>query len=125
MFQSNYSDCFNLIVTTDISAGGQFNYRLIWVLVFSTFLGLLLQVLSARLGMVTGIYQTCFFNQVFKSNEIEIGKHLAQVCRDEYGHRTKTTILMWVLTQSAIIAADIPEIVGTAFALNMLVGLKL
>lgn len=79
---------------------------MIWVLVFATFLGLLLQVLSARLGMVTG-------------------KHLAEVCREEYGHRTPTTIALWLITEFAIIASDIPEIIGTAFALNMLFGLTL
>jgi len=91
---------------TDISAGAQFNYRLLWVLVFATFMGLLLQVLASRLGMVTG-------------------KHLAEVCRDEYGSRTPLTIGLWLVTESAIIASDIPEVMGTAFALNMLFGLPL
>jgi len=91
---------------TDISAGAQFNYRMIWVLVFATTMGLFLQVLAARLGMVTR-------------------KHLATVCREEYGTKTPLTILLWLITESAIIASDIPEIIGTAFALNMLFGLPL
>eukprot|EP01119_Soliformovum_irregulare_P015574 TRINITY_DN4394_c0_g1_i1.p1 TRINITY_DN4394_c0_g1~~TRINITY_DN4394_c0_g1_i1.p1 ORF type:complete len:565 (-),score=117.90 TRINITY_DN4394_c0_g1_i1:40-1542(-) len=91
---------------TDIQAGAQFNFRFIWVLVFATTLGLFLQVLSARLGMVTG-------------------KHLATVCREEYGPKSFITISVWLITESAIIASDIPEIIGTAFALNMLFGLPL
>jgi len=91
---------------TDISAGAAFNYRMIWVLVFATTMGLFLQVLAARLGMVTK-------------------KHLAKVCRDEYGNKTPLTITLWLITESAIIASDIPEIIGTAFALNMLFGCPL
>lgn len=92
--------------TTDITAGAQFNYRLIWVLIAATFVGLILQILTSRLGLVTG-------------------KHLAQVCKDEYGDRTPLTIILWLITESAIIASDIPEVVGTAFALNMLFGIPL
>eukprot|EP01114_Cavostelium_apophysatum_P023945 TRINITY_DN919_c0_g1_i1.p1 TRINITY_DN919_c0_g1~~TRINITY_DN919_c0_g1_i1.p1 ORF type:complete len:548 (-),score=13.13 TRINITY_DN919_c0_g1_i1:93-1736(-) len=91
---------------TDILAGSQFNYRMIWVLVLATTLGLLLQILSSRLGLI-------------------VGKDLATICKDEYGHRTPLTVILWLITESAIIASDIPEIIGTAFALNMLFGLPL
>eukprot|EP01114_Cavostelium_apophysatum_P023947 TRINITY_DN919_c0_g2_i1.p1 TRINITY_DN919_c0_g2~~TRINITY_DN919_c0_g2_i1.p1 ORF type:complete len:564 (-),score=72.55 TRINITY_DN919_c0_g2_i1:79-1770(-) len=91
---------------TDIAAGSQFNYRLIWILLLASCMSLMLQILSSRLGLIAG-------------------KDLATICKDEYGHRTPLTILLWLITESAIIASDIPEIIGTAFALNMLFGLPL
>lgn len=52
--------CFRLLeqVATDIQAGASFNYRMIWVLVFATTLGLFLQVLCSRLGLITGFPKT-------------------------------------------------------------------
>lgn len=91
---------------TDIQAGARMNYRLLWVVIVSSFLGLLLQMLCARLGVVTG-------------------HHLAYLCRHEYGDRTRTTISLWLLTELTIICSDIPEVIGSAFALDMLFGIPL
>jgi len=91
---------------TDIQAGAQFNYSMIWVIIFSTVLGLCLQILASRLGMTTG-------------------KHLATICREEYGDKSPLTITIWLITETVIVASDIPEIVGTAFALNLLFGIPL
>ncbi|KNC84576.1 hypothetical protein, variant [Sphaeroforma arctica JP610] len=99
-----YLDPGNLL--SDIQSGAAFNYRLIWVLVTATFLGLLMQVLAARLGTVTG-------------------QHLALLCRAEYGNRTFTTICLWIVTEIAIIASDIPEVVGSAFGLLLLFDIPL
>lgn len=63
------------------------------VLVFATVLGLLLQVLSARLGIVTG-------SLVLYSTPTSVsGKHLALVCREEYGTKTPLTICLWLITE--------------------------
>eukprot|EP00494_Astrolonche_serrata_P027357 UN27620 len=63
-----------------------------------------MQILSARLGVVTG-------------------KHLAEICRTEY--HQKTGLLLWVFTELAIIGSDIQEIVGSAIAFKLLFGLPL
>jgi len=91
---------------TDIQAGASFNYRMIWILIFATSMGLFLQALSSKMGLITG-------------------KDLAMACREEYGNRTPITIALWLITESAIIASDIPEIIGTAFSLQMLFGIPL
>eukprot|EP00127_Corallochytrium_limacisporum_P002646 Clim_evm82s134 gene=Clim_evmTU82s134 len=91
---------------SDIISGAAFNYSLLWVLAMASGLALLLQILAARLGTVTGL-------------------HLAECCRQEYGHRTRTTIGLWIISELAIIASDIPEVVGSAFALKMLFDMPL
>src|SRR5712671_6756947 len=68
---------------TDLQAGSQFRYRLIWVLLMSNLMAVLLQSLSSRLGVVTG-------------------RDLAQACRDGYGRRTSA--ILWVLCEIAIAA---------------------
>eukprot|EP00475_Leptophrys_vorax_P026587 TRINITY_DN3764_c1_g1_i2.p1 TRINITY_DN3764_c1_g1~~TRINITY_DN3764_c1_g1_i2.p1 ORF type:complete len:549 (-),score=126.29 TRINITY_DN3764_c1_g1_i2:59-1705(-) len=97
-----YMDPGNL--DTDIQAGSQFQYDLIWVLVMASCLGLMLQTLATRLGVVTG-------------------RDLAQLCKMEY--RGKLTIVLWLLAELTVIASDIPEVIGTAIALKLLFGLKL
>lgn len=62
-------------------------------------MGLLIQLLSARVGVVTG-------------------KHLAELCREEYPPWAR--ILLWVMAEVAVIAADIQEVVGTAIAIQIL-----
>ena len=95
-----YIDPGNII--TDIVSGARFNYMLIWVIGVATFLGLILQYLSGKLGMVTGY-------------------HLAELCRMEYGgEKSPLTIVMWLLMELAVMAADIPEILGAGFAWNIL-----
>jgi NRAMP (natural resistance-associated macrophage protein)-like metal ion transporter len=89
---------------TDIQAGSQFGYSLIWVLVLASLLGLMVQTLATRLGVVTG-------------------KNLAQLCKAEY--KGKLVWVMWILAELTVIASDIPEVIGTAIALKLLFGLKL
>src|SRR5436190_16114342 len=89
---------------TDLEGGSRFGYQLLWVLVMSNLMAVLLQSLSARLGIVTG-------------------RDLAQSCRDHYSKRV--TFVLWILCEIAIAACDLAEVLGTAIALNLLFGLKL
>jgi manganese transport protein len=89
---------------TDIEGGARFGYQLLWVLVASGLIATLLQTLSARLGVVTGL-------------------DLAAACRDQYPKHLR--IPLWVLAELAIIACDLAEVLGSAVALNLLFGLPL
>ncbi|KAJ4977109.1 hypothetical protein NE237_002215 [Protea cynaroides] len=84
---------------TDLQSGAQYKYELLWIILVASCAALIIQSLAANLGVVTG-------------------KHLAEHCRAEYP-RVQNFIL-WVLAEIAIVACDIPEVIGTAFALNML-----
>ncbi len=84
---------------TDLEGGARFGYRLLWVLVLSNVMALLLQTLSARLGIVTR-------------------RDLAQACRDEYPKSVATTL--WLLCEIAIVACDLAEVLGAAIGLNLL-----
>jgi len=94
-----YLDPGNL--ESDLQSGAYTGYSLIWVLFMCTLAGLVLQVLAARLGTVTG-------------------RNLAQNCRAGYSRRTSLTI--WVMTEVAIIGSDMQEVVGSAIALKTLFG---
>ena len=89
---------------TDIAGGSQFGYKLIWVLLMSNLIALLLQSLSARLGIVRGL-------------------DLAQASKNAYPRWAN--IPLWILAEIAIIACDLAEIVGMAIGLNLLFGLPL
>jgi manganese transport protein len=89
---------------TDLEGGSRFGYQLLWVLVMSNLMAILLQTLSARLGVVTG-------------------RDLAQACRDHYSK--PVSVILWVLCEIAIAACDLAEVLGTAIALNLLFGLQL
>ncbi len=89
---------------TDIAGGSQFGYKLIWVLLMSNLIALLLQSLSARLGIVRGL-------------------DLAQASRKAYPRFVNYPL--YVLAQIAIIACDLAEIIGMAIGLNLLFGLPL
>ena len=89
---------------TDIEGGSRFGYQLLWVILTSNLLAVLLQTLSARLGIVTG-------------------RDLAQACRDEYPK--PAALCLWVLCEIAIAACDLAEVLGTAIGLNLLFGLPL
>jgi manganese transport protein len=84
---------------TDIQGGSQFGYRLIWVLLMSNIMAVLLQTLSARLGLVTG-------------------RDLAQACHDDYPRIVN--IILYVLCEIAIAACDLAEVLGSAIGLNLL-----
>lgn len=89
---------------TDIAGGSQFGYKLIWVLLMSNLIALLLQSLSARLGIVRGL-------------------DLAQASRNTYPNYINYPL--YVLAQIAIIACDLAEIIGMAIGLKLLFGLPL
>ena len=89
---------------TDIAAGSQFGYKLIWVLLMSNLIALLLQSLSARLGIVKGL-------------------DLAQASRNAYP--SWANIPLYILAEIAIAACDLAEIIGMAIGLNLLFGLPL
>ena len=89
---------------TDMEGGQKFGYALLWVIFLSNLIAQFLQVLSARLGLVTG-------------------KDLAMSCRDYYSRPVAT--IMWILCEIAIIACDLAEVVGSAVALNLLFKIPL
>eukprot|EP00039_Didymoeca_costata_P030075 m.27782 g.27782 ORF g.27782 m.27782 type:complete len:531 (-) comp7937_c0_seq2:74-1666(-) len=86
-------------IESDLQAGAITGYSLLWVLWWSTVLGLFLQLLSARLGVVTG-------------------RNLAEICRREYS--TPVRITLWIMMEIAIISSDIQEVIGTAMAIRIL-----
>uniref|UniRef100_A0ACD5X2F0 Uncharacterized protein n=1 Tax=Avena sativa TaxID=4498 RepID=A0ACD5X2F0_AVESA len=85
----------------DLQAGAAAGYQLLWLLLWATVMGALVQLLSARLGVVTG-------------------KHLAELCREEYP--TWATRALWVMTELALVGADIQEVIGSAIAIKILSG---
>ena len=89
---------------TDLEGGARFGYALLWVLVMSNLMAVILQTLSARLGVVTG-------------------HDLAQACRSEYSR--PVNFALWVLAEIAIAACDLAEVVGTVIALKLLFGIPL
>jgi manganese transport protein len=89
---------------TDIAGGSKFGYQLVWVLVMSSLMAVLLQTLSARLGVVTG-------------------RDLAQACRDFYPRALVWPL--WILCELAIVACDLAEVIGAAIGLQLLFGLPL
>jgi manganese transport protein len=89
---------------TDLQAGSQFGYKLIWVLLMSNVIALLLQSLSARLGIVRGL-------------------DIAQASKSTYPRFVN--FCLYVLAQISIIACDLAEIIGMAIGLNLLFGLPL
>ena len=84
---------------TDLEGGARFGYELLWVLVVSNLMAILLQTLSARLGIVTQ-------------------RDLAQACQEEYPR--VVSWLLWILCEIAIAACDLAEVLGAAIALNLL-----
>ena len=89
---------------TDLEGGARFGYALVWVLLMSNLMAVLLQTLSARLGVVTG-------------------HDLAQACRAEYSRRVN--FVLWLLAEVAIAATDLAEVLGTIIALKLLFGMPL
>jgi len=89
---------------TDIAGGSQFGYTLLSVILFSNFFAMILQYLSLKLGIVTG-------------------KDLAQACRDAYSMPIVYTL--WILSEIAIAATDLAEVLGSAIALNLLFHIPL
>jgi manganese transport protein len=89
---------------TDIGGGAKFGYTLLSVILISNLMAMLLQALSAKLGIATG-------------------RDLAQACRDSYSR--PTALFLWVVCEIAIAACDLAEVLGSAVALKLLFGLPL
>ncbi len=89
---------------TDLAGGSKYGYTLIWVLLMSNIMALLLQSLSARLGIVRG-------------------RDLAQANRETYPRTVN--FLLWVLAEIAIAACDLAEVLGMAIGIQLLTGLPL
>jgi manganese transport protein len=89
---------------TDLAGGSKFGYTLLAVIMISNLMAILLQALSARLGIATG-------------------RDLAQACRDAYPK--PIGYVLWFACELAIIACDLAEVIGTAIALKLLFGIPL
>ncbi len=89
---------------TDLAAGSQYNYALLWVLLMSNLMAMLLQSLAARLGIVSR-------------------RDLAQACRETFPGWIN--IPLYVLAEIAIIATDLAEVLGSAIAFQLLFGIPL
>jgi manganese transport protein len=88
---------------TDLAAGSRHGYALLWVVLVSSLIGMLLQSLSVRLGIATG-------------------QNLAEACRDAY---PRARIPLWLTAEIAIAATDLAELLGSAIALELLLGIPL
>jgi manganese transport protein len=86
---------------TNILGGTQFGYRLLWVLLWSNAMAMLIQYLSAKLGIVTGLT-------------------LPQNCRKHFAK--STAILLWLAAEIAAVATDLAEFLGAAIGLDLLFG---
>lgn len=89
---------------TDLAGGAQYKYGLLWVVALASFMAVILQVASARLGIVTG-------------------KDLAQCCKDHYPRWCRWP--NWISMEIAVAATDLAESLGSAVALNLLFGIPL
>ena len=89
---------------TDIAGGSAFGYTLLSVILLSNLMAIVLQALSARLGVASGL-------------------DLAQACRAYYSR--PVSFALWALAEVAIIACDLAEVLGTAIALKLLFGIPL
>ena len=86
-------------IESDLQSGATAGYALLWLLMWATVMGLLIQKLAARLGVATG-------------------SHLAELCREEYPVWAR--LVLWVMTEIAIIGADVQQVIGSAIAFRIL-----
>lgn len=89
---------------TNISGGAQFGYLLLWVILCSNLMAMLIQSMSAKLGIATG-------------------KNLAEVCRERFPK--PLTHFLWLQAEVIAMATDLAEFIGAALALNLLFGIPL
>jgi manganese transport protein len=89
---------------TNIQAGAQFGYLLLWVILASNLMGILVQTLSAKLGIASG-------------------RSLAEMCRERYPR--KVVWAMWVLMEVVVLATDLAEFLGAAVGINLLFHIPL
>ena len=89
---------------TNIQGGAKFGYMLLWVIMASNGMAILLQALSAKLGIATG-------------------KNLAEMCREQFPR--PVVISMWILAELVAMATDLAEFLGAAIGFNLLFGIPL
>ncbi len=89
---------------TDLAAGAQFKYGLMWIVLLASIMAIFMQILASRLGVVTG-------------------KDLAQACHDWYPRWAR--VPQWLLCELAVAACDLAEVLGSAVALNLLFHIPL
>src|SRR2546421_8015051 len=89
---------------TNVAGGSKFGLTLVWVIVASNLMAMLIQTLSAKLGLATG-------------------RNLPEVCRDSYSSRT--TIALWLQAEVIAMATDLAEFLGAALGLKLLLGIPL
>ena len=89
---------------TNVQGGAEFGYLLLWVIVASNLMAMLIQLLSAKLGIATG-------------------RNLAEVCRDSFSRPVVWG--MWVVAELVAMATDLAEFVGAAVGFNLLFGIPL
>ena len=89
---------------TNIQGGAQFGYMLIWVIVASNLMAMLIQTLSAKLGLATGM-------------------NLAEHCREQFPK--PVVYIMWVLMELVAISTDLAEFLGAALGFHLLLGIPL
>ena len=91
-------------IESDLQSGAVAGFQLLWLLLLATLMGLLMQRMAARIGVVTGL-------------------HLAEVCNIQY--RKFPRILLWLMIEIAIIGSDMQEVIGSAIAFSLLSGGKI
>lgn len=89
---------------TALGSGAKYGYEMLGIVLAASLMGLLLQWIASKIGVVTG-------------------RDLAQLCRERFSRRT--TLALWIFCEIAIIACDVAEVVGSAVALQMLLGVSL
>ena len=89
---------------TNMAAGSGYGYLLLWVVVMANLMAMLVQGLSAKLGVATG-------------------KNLPEVCRERFSRRT--SVLLWIQAEVIAMATDLAEFVGAALGFNLLFGIPL
>ncbi|HSP71474.1 MAG TPA: Nramp family divalent metal transporter [Gaiellaceae bacterium] len=89
---------------TNIAGGSKYGYTLVWVIVASNLMAMLVQTLSAKLGIATG-------------------RNLPEVCREQYSRRT--SVLLWLQAEAIAMATDLAEFLGAAIGFHLLFGIDL
>jgi manganese transport protein len=89
---------------TNIQSGARFGYKMLWIIVLANLMAMLLQNMSAKLGIATG-------------------KSLPEICRENLPKGL--TIIMWIVSELAAMATDLAEFLGATLALNLLAGIPM
>jgi manganese transport protein len=89
---------------TNIAGGSKFGYTLVWVIVAANLMAMLIQTLSAKLGIATG-------------------RNLPEVCREEFSRRT--SVALWIQAEVIAMATDLAEFLGAALGFHLLLGIAL